>query len=82
MVICMKILFIFNDCLNAQSILRWKFHCEKPFTELHIRLDENDNPLPELQPNNQIDRIAIHHDINHRKADEGIGTWRGADEIM
>ena len=56
--------------------------CEKPFTELHKRLDENDNPLPEFQPYNQIDRIAMHHDINYRKADEGIGTRKEADKIM
>jgi transposase InsO family protein len=53
-----------------------------PFTELHKRLDENDNPLPEFQPFNQIDRIAMHHDINYRKADKGEGTRHEADKIM
>ena len=53
-----------------------------PFTELHKRLDENDNPLPEYQPFNQIDEIAMHHDINYRKADEGQGTRREADKRM
>ena len=53
-----------------------------PFTELHKRLDENDNPLPGYEPYNQIDRIAMKHDINYRKADEGIGTRHEADKIM
>jgi len=34
------------------------------FTELDKRLDENDNPLLEFEPYNQIDKIALHHDIN------------------
>ena len=53
-----------------------------PFTELDKRLDENDNPLPGFEPYNQIDKIAMHHDINYRKADEGIGTRHEADKIM
>jgi len=53
-----------------------------PFTELDKRLDENDNPLPRFEPYNQIDKIAMHHDINYRKADEGIGTRHAADKIM
>ena len=56
--------------------------CEKPFTELDKRLDENDNPLPGFEPYNQIDRIAMQHDINYRKADEGIGTRHEADKSM
>lgn len=53
-----------------------------PFTELDKRLDGNDNPLPGFEPYNQVDRIAMHHDINYRKADEGIGTRHEADKIM
>jgi len=53
-----------------------------PFTELDKRLDENDNPLPGFKPYNQIDRIAMHHEINYRKADEGIGTRHAADKIL
>jgi len=53
-----------------------------PFTELHKRLDENGNPLPGFEPYNQIDKIAMHHDINYRKDDEGIGTRHEANEIM
>ena len=53
-----------------------------PFTELDKRLEENDNPLPEFELYNQIDRIAMHHDINYRKADDGIGTRHAADKIM
>ena len=56
--------------------------CEKPFTELDKRLDKNDNPLSGFEPYNQIDRIAMQHDINYRKADEGIGTRHEADKIM
>jgi len=36
-----------------------------PFTELDKRLDENDKPLPGFESYNQIDRIAMHHDINY-----------------
>ena len=53
-----------------------------PFTELDKRLDKNDNPLPEFQPYNQIDRIAMHHDINYREADKGHGTRQQADKVM
>ena len=34
-----------------------------PFTELDKRIDENDNPLPGYEPFNQIDEIAVKHDI-------------------
>lgn len=37
-----------------------------PFTELDKRLDENDNPLPGYEPFNQIDEIAMKHDICYR----------------
>jgi len=53
-----------------------------PFTEFDKRLDKNDNPLPGFEPYNQIDKIAMHHDINYRKADERIGTRHEADKIM
>jgi len=53
-----------------------------PFTEFDKRLNENDYPLLGFEPYNQIDKIAIHHDINYRKADEGIGTRHEADKIM
>jgi len=53
-----------------------------PFTELDKRLDENDNPLPGFEPYNQIDKFAMHHDLNYRKADEGIGTRHEAVTIM
>jgi len=56
--------------------------CEKPFTELYKRLDENDNPLLGFEPYKQIDKIAMHHDINYRKADEGIVTRHEEDKIM
>ena len=37
-----------------------------PFTELDKRLDEHDNPLPGYEPFNQIDEIAMKHDICYR----------------
>ena len=40
-----------------------------PFTELDKRIDENDNPLPGYEPFNQIDEIAMRHDICYRDAD-------------
>lgn len=40
-----------------------------PFTELEKRLDENDNPLPGYEPYNQIDEIAMKHDICYRDND-------------
>ena len=42
---------------------------ELPFTELDKRLDENDNPLPGYEPFNQIDEIAMKHDICYRDND-------------
>lgn len=41
-----------------------------PFTELDKRIDENDNPLPEFKPFNQIDAIALKHDICYRDSDK------------
>ena len=41
-----------------------------PFTELHKRLDENDKPLPGYNPFNQIDEIAMKHDICYRDSDD------------
>ena len=41
-----------------------------PFTELEKRLDENDNPFPGYEPFNQIDQIAMKHDICYRDSDD------------
>ena len=41
-----------------------------PFTELDKRLDENDKPLPGYNPFNQIDEIAMKHDICYRDSDD------------
>lgn len=41
-----------------------------PFTELEKRLDENDHPLPGYEPFNQIDEIAMKHDICYRDNDD------------
>lgn len=53
-----------------------------PFTELDKRVDKEGNPLPGFEPYNQIDEIALHHDWNYKKADEGIGTRHEADKKM
>ena len=39
-------------------------------TPLEEELDENDNPLPGHQPYNQVDRIALSHDICFRDAEK------------
>lgn len=37
-----------------------------PWNPLHEQLDENDNPLPGQEPYNQVDAIALKHDICYR----------------
>jgi len=37
-----------------------------PWNPLHRQLDENDNPLPGQEPYNQVDAIALKHDICYR----------------
>lgn len=37
-----------------------------PWNPLHEQLDENDRPLPGQEPFNQVDEIAMHHDICYR----------------
>ncbi len=37
-----------------------------PWNPLHQQLDENDNPLPGQEPYNQVDAIAMRHDICYR----------------
>jgi hypothetical protein len=57
--------------------------CDKPFTELDKRLDENDNPLPQFKPFNQIDGIALTHDKCYRDADKsGTKTRKDCDKEM
>ena len=41
-----------------------------PFTELDKRLDANEKPLPGFEPYNQIDAIALNHDLCYKHADE------------
>jgi len=41
-----------------------------PFTTLESRHDKNNNPLPGYEPYNQIDNIALHHDVCYKTADE------------
>ncbi|MFA5522621.1 MAG: hypothetical protein WDA28_12805 [Castellaniella sp.] len=37
-----------------------------PYTKLHKRLDENDQPLPHSKPINRVDQSAYHHDLAYR----------------
>jgi len=42
----------------------------EPFTTLEYRIDKDGNPLVGYEPYNQIDNIAIHHDVCYKNADE------------
>jgi len=54
-----------------------------PFTTLNERLDKNNNPLPGYEPYNQIDNIALHHDVCYTNADEfGNKTRHQCDKEM
>ena len=53
-----------------------------PFTELHKRLDENENPLPGFEPYNKIDEVAMKHDICYSHADKGEKTRQVCDKEM
>jgi len=54
-----------------------------PFTTLESRLDKNNNPLPGYEPYNQIDNIALHHDVCYKNADEfGDKTRHQCDKEM
>jgi len=51
----------------------WHLPCHNntgPFSDLKTRLDKNTNPLPGYEPHNQIDIIALHHDVCYKNADE------------
>jgi len=54
------------------SLKNWHFPKHKylgPFTELHKWLDANDKLLPKYELFNQIDEIAMKHDICYRDSD-------------
>jgi len=54
-----------------------------PFTTLESRIDKNNNPLPGYEPYNQIDNIALHHDVCYKNADEfGNKTRHQCDKEM
>ena len=50
-----------------------------PFNPLHEQLDANDNPLPGQEPYNQVDAIAMKHDICYRDHE---GDKHGCDRQM
>jgi len=43
------------------TLLSQKYTC--PYKPLDQQLDENDKPLPRQEPYNQVDAIALKHDI-------------------
>jgi len=54
-----------------------------PITELESRIDKDGNPLPGYEPYNQIDNIALHHDVCYKNADEsGNKTRHQCDKEM
>jgi len=57
--------------------------CTGPFTELESRIDKDGNLLPGYEPYNQIDIIALHHDVCYKNADEfGNKTRNQCDKEM
>jgi len=50
-----------------------------PWNPLEKQLDENDNPLPGQEPYNQVDAIAMKHDICYRDHED---DKRGCDDKM
>ena len=53
-----------------------------PYNPLSEQLDENDEPRPGHEPYNQIDSIAMHHDICYRDNEEGQPGKHKCDQIM
>jgi len=54
-----------------------------PFTDLESRIYKDGNPLPGYEPYNQIDNIALHHDVCYKSADElGNKTRHQCDKEM
>ena len=51
-----------------------------PWNPLDEQLDENDNPLPGQEPYNQVDAIAMRHDICYR--DINGETKHSCDKVM
>ena len=45
-----------------------------PYNPLENQLDKNDKPLPGQEPYNQVDEIAMHHDICYRDSPSSKGT--------
>src|SRR5258706_394471 len=50
-----------------------------PYNPLHEQLDANDNPLPGQEPYNQVDSIAMRHDICYR---DHVDDKHGCDKQM
>ena len=50
-----------------------------PWNPLDKQLDENDNPVPGQEPYNQVDAIALKHDICYRDHED---NKHGCDRVM
>ena len=50
-----------------------------PWNPLEEQLDENDNPIPGQEPYNQVDEIAMRHDICYRDNED---NKHGCDKVM
>jgi hypothetical protein len=53
-----------------------------PGTRLDIRLDDNMQPKPGEEPINQLDNVALHHDIRYSHANGNLDKEHEADLIM
>ena len=53
-----------------------------PGTDLKKRLDENDKPRAGEEPINELDAIALQHDLDYRAAGNDRGKQRAADLKM
>ena len=59
-----------------------KYNYLGPFTKLDKRLDKNLNPLPGNEPINQLDSIAMNHDICYRDTPKFKNKNRICDKKM
>ena len=54
------------------TLLNHQYTC--PYNPLDTQLDENDTRLPGQKPYNQVDEIAMHHDVCYRDSPSSKGT--------
>ena len=46
-----------------------------PYNPLHIQVDSTDRPLPEEEPYNQVDEIALRHDICYSDYENNMSAY-------